>query len=185
MEFTLIRHPLSPASAIDTISVEISRSTDARLALCYRMTGDITSLAMPFIMAKERADDLWRTTCFEAFLKRPGSTRYVEFNFSPSTRWAGYIFDGYREGRRDFSCAGLPRLDIRAGTNSLELGAILSLPGAESSDWQSVDLALGLSAVIETRGGEKSYWALAHPPGEPDFHAGDCFAGLLRAPGGS
>ena len=35
---------------------------------------------------------------------------------------------------------------------------------------------LGLSAVIEDTSGRKSYWALAHPPGKPDFHHADCFA---------
>jgi hypothetical protein len=34
---------------------------------------------------------------------------------------------------------------------------------------------LGLSAVIEETSGHKSYWALAHPPGRPDFHHSDCF----------
>jgi len=30
--------------------------------------------------------------------------------------------------------------------------------------------------VIEEKDGAKSYWALAHPPGAPDFHHRDCFA---------
>ena len=39
---------------------------------------------------------------------------------------------------------------------------------------------LGLSAVLEERDGTKSYWALAHPPGDtPDFHHEDCFAAQL------
>jgi hypothetical protein len=40
---------------------------------------------------------------------------------------------------------------------------------------------IALSAVIETRDGAKSYWALAHPPGKPDFHHADCFIGQLAA----
>jgi hypothetical protein len=44
-------------------------------------------------------------------------------------------------------------------------------------DWE-----LGISAVIETRDRQKSYWALAHPPGKPDFHHADCFAATLPAP---
>lgn len=35
---------------------------------------------------------------------------------------------------------------------------------------------LGLSAVIEEADGTKSYWALAHPAGKPDFHAAESFA---------
>jgi len=40
---------------------------------------------------------------------------------------------------------------------------------------------LGLAAVIEEASGRKSYWALAHPPGKPDFHHSDCFAHEIPA----
>ena len=42
--------------------------------------------------------------------------------------------------------------------------------------------ALALSSVIEELDGTKSYWALAHPPGQPDFHHPACFAATLPAP---
>jgi hypothetical protein len=35
---------------------------------------------------------------------------------------------------------------------------------------------LGLSAVIEEKIARKTYWALRHPPGRPDFHHSDGFA---------
>jgi hypothetical protein len=35
---------------------------------------------------------------------------------------------------------------------------------------------LGVAAMIEETNGRRSYWALAHPPGKPDFHHADCFA---------
>ena len=35
---------------------------------------------------------------------------------------------------------------------------------------------IGVSAVIEEVDGTKSYWALAHAPGPPDFHNPACFA---------
>jgi hypothetical protein len=41
---------------------------------------------------------------------------------------------------------------------------------------------IGLSAVIEEKNGMKSYWALAHPAGKPDFHHPACFAAELPAP---
>jgi hypothetical protein len=40
---------------------------------------------------------------------------------------------------------------------------------------------INLCAVIEEIDGTKSYWALAHPPGKPDFHHPDCFALTLPA----
>jgi hypothetical protein len=52
---------------------------------------------------------------------------------------------------------------------SLGSSRLLSLP--RDVIWQ-----LGLSVMIEERGGRKSYWALAHPSGKADFHHPDCFA---------
>ena len=46
----------------------------------------------------------------------------------------------------------------------------------------SSSAALGLTAVIEAKDGTKSYWALAHAPGPPDFHNPDCFIATLPAP---
>ncbi|HEX7820743.1 MAG TPA: DOMON-like domain-containing protein [Sphingobium sp.] len=181
MEFTLIRHPLSPPSAIDSICVDVARLDGAKLALRYRITGDIAAISIPGLVTPGRAENLWQTTCFEAFLKLPDSDYYVEFNFSPSTRWAGYVFDGYRKARQDFTHSSMPRIDMAVGRNSFELGVTLDLTGNRDI-WRTSDVFIGLSAVIEMRSREKSYWALAHPPGAPDFHHRDCFAGILRAP---
>ena len=70
-----------------------------------------------------------------------------------------------------------PRIEVRRAADRLELRARLALP-------QLVDApgALGLSAVIEEASGAKSYWALAHPPGRPDFHHADGFAAELTPP---
>jgi hypothetical protein len=41
---------------------------------------------------------------------------------------------------------------------------------------------VAISAVIEELDGTKSYWALTHPPGKPDFHHPTCFAATLPPP---
>jgi hypothetical protein len=132
--------------------------------------------------AAERADGLWRRTCFEAFLRVPGRPGYFEFNFAPSTEWAAYRFSGYRDGRTDVSEDEMeaPHLCSGAGEVGFSLRAGLSLAGvpelADDADWE-----LALSAVIEQTDGTLSFWALAHPPGDPDFHHADGFALPLPA----
>ena len=44
------------------------------------------------------------------------------------------------------------------------------------------DCGMNVTAVIEERGGTKSYWALAHPADKPDFHDPACFVATLAAP---
>jgi hypothetical protein len=40
-------------------------------------------------------------------------------------------------------------------------------------------LTLGLTAVVEEENRRKSYWALKHPDGHPNFHDRGCFTALL------
>ncbi len=126
-------------------------------------------LRLPAIGATVRADELWRHTCFEAFVRPGTSPAYFEFNFAPSTQWASYEFDGYRSGMRAADIAA-PRIDIQVAPARLNLQATLELGALPPGPWR-----LGLSAVIEEANGRLSYWALAHPAGRPDFHDADCF----------
>jgi hypothetical protein len=66
------------------------------------------------------------------------------------------------------------RIDVRSESDSFTLQTSLELDHLSAStpvtSWR-----LGTSAVVEETSGRKSYWALAHPPGQPDFHHATCF----------
>lgn len=53
----------------------------------------------------------------------------------------------------------------------------------DRDSWPRGAAKIGLSAVIEETDGTKSYWALAHPDGPPDFHDPACFVLELPAAG--
>jgi hypothetical protein len=140
------------------------------LILSYFVSGRISDLRLPPVMAAARTDELWRHTCFEAFVRSSSGPGYYEFNFSPSTQWAAHQFRGYRSGMRVATEIGPPRIEVRSSAETYTLQAALEFEGLTSP------LHLGLSAVLEETNGRKSYWALAHPPGKADFHHADCFA---------
>ena len=167
---TLTPHPDFRCEAVSGIEVEVAR-TAATLSLAYRISGAIGGLAVPDLVPATRADELWRHTCLEAFVRPDPGDAYAEFNFAPSTQWAAYGFSGYREGMSTLDLAA-PRIDVRATDNELILRAAFDLPPGPCR--------LALTAVIETTGGARSYWALAHPPGRPDFHHAAGF--ILRLP---
>jgi len=166
-------HPECRSDAVSRIAVEIARPSAGVLLLGYIVTGKPSDLSLPPVAASARADELWRHTCFEAFVQPAGAAGYYELNFAPSTQWAAYRFDRYREGMTAAEIAE-PRLETERTLHTYILRAALTLP-CEGA------LLLGLSAVIEEMNGGKSYWALAHPPGKPDFHHSDCFALELPA----
>lgn len=121
----------------------------------------------------ERADELWRTTCFEAFLRPEGQESYREWNFAPSGNWAAYDFTNYRENMVAAEVDSPPYIRTEDNFIWWALGATIAVDA--ETDWR-----LGLSAVIEEKDGTKSYWALAHPnPDKPDFHDPACFIGRL------
>jgi hypothetical protein len=170
MRHTLQLHPDSLCAAATHIEVDIARPRPGSLILSYVVSGRISDLRLPPIVTAARADELWRHTCFEAFVRPSADPGYYEFNFSPSTQWAAYRFDSYRSGMRVAAEIGAPRIEVRSTAESYTLQAALEFVGL------SPPLHLGLSAVLEETNGGNSYWALAHPPGKPDFHHADCFA---------
>jgi hypothetical protein len=163
-------HPDSFCAAVTSIEVDVSRPRPGALLLTYRVTGKIGALRMPPVAAASRADELWRHTCFEAFVCPLPGEAYCEVNFAPSTQWAAYSFTGYRAGMGVAAAIGAPRIEITATSGRYTLQAALELGLTAKSP-----CCLGLAAVIEEANGGLSYWALAHPAGKPDFHRADCF----------
>ena len=174
--FQLVPHPDHPPHAVESIWVEAHRKHDGAIWIEYALTGS-SGLALPAEQSLGRADDLWKTTCFELFFRPARGERYVEFNFSPSFQWAAYAFEGYREGRRNLAAED-PEIEVSVGADPHFFLAAEPWP----ADILSGDGAFGFTAVIEETDGTKSYWALAHPPGAPDFHHPACFAATLPPP---
>lgn len=176
MRKVLTRHPDSHGFAAATqVEVGIARPRADSLMLSYRVTGRMREIRIPPVTAAARGDELWRHTCFEAFVGTSSDAAYYEFNFSPSTQWAAYRFDGYRSGMCAADEVGMPPIQVVSNTDSYTLQASLELNRLSSLSREGA-WRLGLSALVEDKSGRKSYWALAHPPGKPDFHHAACFA---------
>ncbi len=172
---SLICHPDTPSSAIERIEVTIDWLPKAAPIVVFAAVGVIDAIVLPPPSEPRFEDELWRNTCFEVFSKGIDATCYDELNLSPSGEWATYGFLSYREGMDRLRTAP-PDIQLSADAHRLQLIARAALSNF-GPPWQ-----IGLSAVIEEVDGTKSYWALRHPPGKPDFHHPDCFALTLGAP---
>jgi hypothetical protein len=175
MGLALRLHPDSHCDAATGVAVELERPRADSLLLHYVVTGRIGDLRLPPAAVPVHADELWRTTCFEAFVRTASGDEYYEFNFSPSTQWAAYRFSGYRAGRRVAEGTDAPAIHMQSAPLRLTLRASLALDRLAGLP-RGMPWRLGLSAVIEEANGRQSHWALAHPPGKADFHHADCFA---------
>jgi hypothetical protein len=156
----LVCHPQTPTEAVQAIEVAASRLPGGFLELTYSIRGRLSGVAIPAPRPAAVRERLWQHTCCEAFLAATPGAAYREFNFSPSGEWAAYDFERYRQGAP--VTVPDPQIAVRSTDEELQLRARIALsPGKAFA---------ALSAVIEEIGGRFSYWALAHPPGKPDFH---------------
>lgn len=177
LKAALVPFPGKPHPRI-AISVEATRLAPGRLRLWYIVTGAVEGLAIPPHAKAGREDGLWHRTCCEAFVRSGAGPPYREINLSPSSKWAAYDFSDYRHGGQDAAMAA-PVISIsEVPGKRFALGADLHFenPAMAKAPWH-----LGLSMVVEEKGGGKSWWALAHSADKPDFHRADCFTLELPA----
>lgn len=170
----LLCHPDTPAKGVRAVQARIHWDDDGT-RITVLIDADPESIVWPAPVKPYRADGLWQTTCFEFFHTGPAGG-YVEYNFSPSSQWAAYRFDGYRDGMAPLTIENFP--PSSSWTPDGQMIWVYAFTGTQIA----LPASASLSAVIEETDGTKSYWALRHPPGQPDFHHPDCFALTLEAP---
>ena len=158
----LIPHQTSAAGGVESLTVDVMLQND-RLILNYSLTGDLEMIRIPPPGPTERKDKLWHHCCFEAFMGE--GPAYEEINLSPSGAWAHYRFSDYRQALPNDPDIAAPEIDTERADGLFTLQAEIAPPTGFTT--------LGLSAVLEDRQGQLSYWALMHPSDKPDFHHPD------------
>jgi len=166
--------------AVQSVEARVLAGDSAWLQLRWRIEGAGRIIVPPFA-GKGRADNLWKRTCFELFLRPEGGAAYAEYNLSPSDKWAAYDFDSHREGMCDRPMPRDPVCTWRRGGSVAIFDAAIPRAGLPAGP-----CAMQLTAVIEEEGEggvrSQSCWAIAHRPGSPDFHDQACFTARLAAP---
>jgi len=170
---TLIRHPAAEAPAVRGVTASVARRA-GDLTVEFALAGDLDALAIPPAGPPAPGARLWEHTCFEVFVAA-GGAGYHELNLAPSGAWQAHAFARYREGGPLADPGLAPRIDVARDARRLTLRAELAL-GRLAGVYRAAPLRLALAAVVEDRTGARSWWALRHPPGRPDFHHPDGFA---------
>lgn len=178
MQLTLVPHAETPPSDPNlkvwaNIDHAGALGVIASTNICFGVGAPATRFIVPETVDEpKRIDDLWQTTCFEAFFQAPGEKAYREWNFAPSGDWAAYDFTSNRKGKTHAEVQE-PYIRVEDNLTWWALAATIAVDAA-------IPWTFGLSAVLEERDGTKSYWALAHPlPEKPDFHDAACFTAML------
>ncbi|MGP1353343.1 MAG: DOMON-like domain-containing protein [Parasphingopyxis sp.] len=172
----LIPHPDNPVNPVRSLSAKIERTEASLIEVSFNLEGKVDLIELGNDGPLEEADELWHSTCFEVFAIVPQGYSYCELNFTPSNKWASYFLAGYRNPTPSKGSI-VSQIETSWTDRSLRSSALAAIGLPIESNWR-----IGLSAIIEETDGTKSYWALAHPPGKPDFHHPDCFTLELPPP---
>jgi len=162
----LAGHTHNPERFHERIEASLTARPDGTLDIVYTIRGFNLDLRLPTPHAPAPAGALWRTSCCELFVGATGVSAYREFNFSPSGQWAVHHFSDTRQPLPGELVCPPPSICFTRGDDLLSMAVTLpkaALPKADT-------LRLAVAVVLEAEGGHHAYWALAHPPGKPDFH---------------
>ena len=170
----LVRYPSSQSNPVAGIEARVRRPTPDALTFQYVLRTSLSHIRLPPSQPPGRTDELWKHTCFEAFIADKATGGYYELNFSPSRQWALYRFEAYRLGMTSPHVVTPPAVEVRCLDDRLELDATVQLSDLGALRGAGT-LKLALTAVLEDDSGTLSYWALKHAPGKPDFHHDEGF----------
>lgn len=161
MEIKLIPFDHQCPSQIEGHFEETSES------LIFNWTLESTeNLILPEKAVQKRVTGLWKSTCFEVFLKNIQTGHYLEFNFSPSNEWNTFYFESYRDQLTELNPFSPPSIKFK----EKNLKAIIKkelLP----DEFNQFGLRVHwMTAVLKYEDGSLHYLAPSHPKDAPDFH---------------
>ncbi|WP_068639398.1 DOMON-like domain-containing protein [Thauera butanivorans] len=167
--------PADSASPVGMLLATMYALPEGGAVFEFKLDGSrLDAIRIPLEAEPGAADELWKHTCFEAFVGVQGEAGYREFNFSPSGQWAIYDFHAPRERNMDFRADAGPSIRFERDGDTAWLEARVpaaALPVVAPG----TDLDIGLAAVVERSDGKLEYWAVSHPAPQPDFHARNGF----------
>jgi len=167
---------LIPYPAENIPSIEITGTVtlqDNILSIHYSLHGEKNNILLPEPSISSRKHDLWRTTCFEFFIAPKDQSQYWEFNMSPSGNWNVYAMDAYRQVNMREEAA-FTQLPFEFRKMNAEIFLDISVDLNPILQPESI-LGIGITTIIQTADSNESYWALAHPGQQADFHLRDSF----------
>ena len=156
---------LIPHSLIEDIFITSILDLKAdRVTLSFLVEGALENYIFPSPQTSKRANELWKSTCFELFLAHSEKEEYYEFNISPSLAWNCYHLSTYRAEPKEVEILVEPVIKTTKESGCYRLD--FELKGFALTSFDRVNL----TAILLTKEGERTFWSLKKMQGSPDFH---------------
>lgn len=166
---SLVPFSLEHTCGLTAVSASLAGTDDdSACRLVFTMSGDVSGIKRAPRAPISQGKDLWRTTCFELFCAPDGGEAYWEFNFAPSGQWDAFHFSAERRLEKRLSFLRVTESVFRQDGSTATFAVTFDLGAALG--FLPTKAKIGLTAVIEAKGGAKSFWARTHRRDQPDFH---------------
>jgi len=139
---------------------------DKTLRLEFNIEGEIENYIFLKPSTQERANDLWKATCFEFFFGYKGSKSYTEVNISPSTKWNIYSFKGYRELLKEKNILTQPSIKVFQEKNRYSLLVTSNF----NESFLNNGLVFNLAVILLDKNHIRHFYTLNRTPTTVDFH---------------
>ena len=164
---------LLPHTAIDDVIItSIVNIIGKKLTLTFTVKGSLKNYIFTKEQLIQRANELWKATCFELFLADSKNEGYYELNLSPSLAWNFYYLKHYRADEEEVLLASEPTIQIVEDTNFYSIEFTL-----ENFNFEIFD-SCNLTAILLTKKDKRTFWSLKEMADTPDFHNRDYFINL-------
>ena len=177
MEIKLMSHPNTAQPSAPISVVAFLNRCNTKVMIEYVLTGDMKEFSIPAVsLNPSRVDGLWCHTCFEAFMRFEDSEAYYELNASPTDDWNLYSSSGYHQDRIADDRINYIFQESHFSEGIYRKVIHVDFANIFPADLNKLDLHMGITAVLEDRNQNLSYWAHTHCDTRPNFHMLESFS---------
>ena len=140
--------------------------TSQRLELSFVLQGVDNHYLFERESQVKRADELWKATCFEMFIKNSNAKEYWELNIAPNGSWNFYRFSDYKKDMQEESRVLTPKVLFKQERD--EVSVSIKVDFMEKLFDERVDFNLAL--ILLDMEGKRHFFTLNPKDGVADFH---------------
>ncbi|CAA6803203.1 MAG: Unknown protein [uncultured Sulfurovum sp.] len=152
-------------TAIQNLSINSTlHLTNNKVQIRFVVKGELNAYIFPPKSKLQRANELWKATCFELFLADSQKEEYYEINFSSSLVWNFYYLKNYRAEVQELKLLNEPKIEVQQNEDEVQIDFELEIENLEKFDIYNV------ASIFLTKDNERTFWSVKHEKDVPDFH---------------
>ena len=167
-----MKNRLISNTALENLNINSTfHLTNNKVQISFVVKGELDAYIFLQKLKLQRANELWKATCFELFLANSQKEEYYEINFSSSLAWNFYYLKNYRAEVQELKLLHEPKIEVYYHADELHIDFELE---TEILATENFDL-YNVASICLTKDKLRTFWSVKHKKDVPDFHNRDNF----------